>query len=65
MDPTKVDAIMEWPIPEKVKHVQEFLGLTNYYHRFVEGYAKKTLALTLLLKKNTRFTWGKEQDKAF
>ena len=65
MDPTKVDAITEWPVPEKVKHVQEFLRLTNYYHRFIEGYARKTLALTLLLKKNTYFTWGKEQNKAF
>ena len=65
MDPTKVNAIIDWPMLEKVKYVQEFLELTNYYHRFIEGYTRKTLALTKLLKKDTYFIWRKEQEKAF
>jgi hypothetical protein len=31
MDPTKVNAITSWPIPKKVKEVQAFLGLANFY----------------------------------
>ena len=31
MDPSKVKAITEWPVPTKVKEVQSFLGLANYY----------------------------------
>ena len=31
MDPSKVKAIVDWPYPKKVKEVQSFLGLANYY----------------------------------
>ena len=31
MDPSKVKAITEWPVPTKVKEVQSFLELANYY----------------------------------
>ena len=31
MDEVKVKAIMEWPVPKKVKDVQSFLGLANFY----------------------------------
>jgi hypothetical protein len=31
MDINKVKAIMEWPQPENIKHVQQFIRLVNYY----------------------------------
>jgi hypothetical protein len=49
MDSTKVQAIEEWPLPKSLKEVQAFLGLTNYYRRFVEGYARLAEPLTNLL----------------
>ena len=36
MDPSKVAAIKEWPPPESPKEVQQFLGLANYYNKFVK-----------------------------
>ena len=34
MDDKKVKAITEWPVPKRVKDVQKFLGLANFYQRF-------------------------------
>jgi hypothetical protein len=39
MDPKKVEGVSNWPMPTKVKHVQAFLGLANFYHWFIQGFA--------------------------
>jgi len=50
---------------EKYDRHKAFLGLTGYYRRFIEEYAKIAKPLTLLLKKNTKFAWGVAQQYAF
>ena len=40
MDPTKFEAIMEWPMPTNVIEVRSFMGLEGYYRWFVEGFSK-------------------------
>jgi hypothetical protein len=57
MDDSKVKAIREWPTPKTVRGVRSFLGLANFYRRFIEGYAQVTRPLNDLTKKNTPFTW--------
>jgi hypothetical protein len=42
MDDSKVKAIREWPTPKTVRGVRSFLGLANFYRRFIEGYAQVT-----------------------
>jgi len=39
MEKEKVKGVLEWPTLKCVKDVQKFLGLANYYHRFIEGFA--------------------------
>ena len=39
MEEEKVQGVLDWPTPQCVKDVQKFLGLANYYHRFIEGFA--------------------------
>ena len=39
-DPELVSAVKEFPRPQKTKDVQAFLGLTGYYRRFIQNYAK-------------------------
>ena len=39
-DPRKIKAIQDWPRPETVTEVRSFTGFTNYYRRFIKGYAK-------------------------
>ena len=64
-DPTKVQATEEWPIPANVKDVQAFLGLANYYRKFIEGFSKIARPLTELTKKGVNFIFGRECKEAF
>ena len=54
MDMGKVKAIREWATPKNVSELRSFLGLANYYRRFVEGYLRRVTALTDLLKKEEK-----------
>jgi hypothetical protein len=65
MDPKKEQTIWDWATPSTVTELRSFLGLTNYYHRFIEGYNKKAAPLSDLLKKNRCWDWYSECQLAF
>jgi transposase InsO family protein len=65
MDQNKIKAILDWPQPRNVKEVQQFIGLVNYYRRFIGGYANIMHSLFALLKKAKEFEWDENCDKAF
>ena len=65
MDERKVKAIVDWPAPSKVPDLRSFLGLANYYRRFIKGYSKKVSPLTDLLRKNQKWEWTDECQGAF
>jgi len=50
----KTDAVRNWPSLKRVKKVQAFLKLMNYYQKFVPSYAKIAEPLTQLMHKNKR-----------
>ena len=54
MEEGKVKGILEWLMPKCVKDVQKFLGLANYYHRFIEGFATVARLLHDIVKKDKR-----------
>lgn len=62
--PGKVAALVSSPAPSNVKQVRQFLGLAGYFRRYIEGYASKTVSISRLLKKDTKFVWGSEQEFA-
>lgn len=64
VDPSKIDAIVDWPKPATVKALREFLGLAGFYRRFVKGYAGVAAPLTSLLCKDA-FWWTTTADEAF
>jgi hypothetical protein len=63
--PDKVEAILKWPTPKNVKDVQRFNGLCQWYSTFIPNFAEKADPLYHLLRKGTRWIWGKQQQKAF
>ena len=64
-DPKKVEAVKKFPIPKNVKNIKEFLGLAGYYRRFINNFANISKPLTTLLKKDTKFIWNNDTQKAF
>jgi len=60
-----VKAITEWPTPKKQKDVQQFVGLAQFYHQYIDGFASIAFPLTSLLGEGTPFSWGKDQVRAF
>uniref|UniRef100_A0A1X7SFR9 Reverse transcriptase RNase H-like domain-containing protein n=1 Tax=Amphimedon queenslandica TaxID=400682 RepID=A0A1X7SFR9_AMPQE len=61
----KVKAIREAPTPTNVTELKSFLGLLNYYHKFLPDVATVLSPLHLLLRKDTPWKWSQDQEKAF
>ena len=51
----KVKLALDWPVPKLVKNIQKFLGLANYYRRFVKGFAKIARPLHELIRKEQKW----------
>ena len=67
MDPDKVSAVMNWPVPQSIKEIQRFLGFANFYRKFIKNFSTVAAPIVALTKKNRgpRFSWSPEADKAF
>jgi len=61
----KVDALLNFPRPITRKQLQSFLGLANYYRKFVPHFASLSVVLSDLLKKGVKFQWSNEAEQAF
>ena len=46
VDPSKVEAVVDWARPTNVSEVKIFLGLAGYYRRFVKGFSRIAFPLT-------------------
>ncbi|KAJ9511015.1 hypothetical protein QJQ45_002809 [Haematococcus lacustris] len=64
-DPAKIRAMVEWPVPRNLNDLRSFLGSANYYRRHIHHHAHLILPLTNLLKAETPWSWGPEQQEAF
>ena len=64
--PDKVDAITQYAQPTTVKGLQEFVGMVNFYHRFIPGAARLMLPLfDAIAGKPKTLIWNEEMEKAF
>jgi len=61
----KTKAILEWPSPGCAKDVRSFLGLANFYCRFVPRFADIAVPLTELTGNKAVFKWEERHEKAF
>ena len=70
-DPAKIEAILRWPRPKTVTDVRSFTGFTNYYRKFIKGYAKVARPLHELTsgenakRKNKPVEWNERHQESF
>ena len=65
MDPKKIDTVQDWPLPKCLKDVQAFLGLLNFYRRFVHLFSHRARPLIDLTKKGSPFLISPSAVAAF
>jgi len=54
MQREKVEGVLNWLAPRNVKEVQKFLGLANYYRRFIKDFTKIAAPLHVLVRKEQK-----------
>ncbi len=57
VDPAKTKAVSDFPRPKNQHNLSSYLGLCNYYKRYVKGYSKIAAPLHELLKNDVDFNW--------
>jgi len=65
MEKEKVDGVLSWLEPKNIKDVRKFLGLANYYRRFIKYFARVARLMNMLTRKDVKWVWGESQQKAF
>lgn len=67
VDPTKIQFIKDWPSPKNIRELHSFLGLENFYHRFVLGCSHLTWPMSQVLKGGSKVKqfWTEVQHRAF
>ena len=61
----KVDKVLSWPEPRNVKDVRKFLGLANYYRRFIKDFAQVSRPMNVLTRKDMKWRWKGEEQAVF
>src|SRR6266542_1037453 len=64
-DPKNIGKIINCPVPTDVTGVRKFMGLCNYYRKFIKDLSKLLKPLRQLLKKNVKFLWGLKEQETF
>jgi hypothetical protein len=65
IDPERTRAIRDFPPPQDAKAISRFIGMVNFYHKFIPRLAEVAAPLNALHKKGVKFTWAKQQQEAF
>lgn len=65
MDPVKVEGVLQWPIPTKVKEVRSFIGFCNFYQRCIQDFSAIAHPLFNLTQKSHDWNWDTVCQQAF
>jgi len=65
VDQSKVSVIREFPVPTNTQQLRSFLGVANYYRRFIKNFSMKTANLRSLLKRDAKFVWNTVHQTEF
>ncbi len=56
-NPERGSAVKDFPVPQNIKEVRQFIGLASYYRRFISMFAKIAHPLHALTRKGAAFEW--------
>lgn len=65
IDPERTVKVREFPPPKNVKQLARFIGMVNYFRKFIPNFSKIAEPLNRLRKKDVPFLWSGEQRDAF
>ena len=65
MNPQKIEVVVSWKPPKNVSEVRSFLGLAEYYRKFVEGFSRIAAPLTKLIRKDVKYDWVDACQQSF
>lgn len=65
VDPSKIALVQDYPVPKNQNEIRSFMGLCNYYRKFVNSYSIIASPLNELLQKNIPFEWTTDCQKSF
>jgi len=64
-NPALINDVEAWKNPTSVHELKAFLGLCNYYRKFVLALSELTSSLNELLQKEVTFLWTEEHQNTF
>ena len=64
-DPSKVAAVVNYPVPGNQKALRSFVGRASYYRSFIPSFSKVAAPLFQLMKKDAPFEWSQDCQPAF
>ena len=64
-DPQKVEDLKNLAVPRNSEELQSLIGMLGFSSRFIPNYSTLTDPLRQLIKKNVKWVWGKDQQRAF
>jgi len=65
VDPSKVEAVINWPRHTSIIEIRSFLRMARYCRRFVKGFSRIALPLIKLLQKDNKFSWTEDCEASF
>ena len=65
IDPDRIRIIRDWPRPQNVKDIRKFMGMLQYYRKFIKDFAKISSPLTELTKDKIQWCWSEPRENAF
>ena len=65
INPVKIQAVLDWPIPRNLKETQAFMGFCNFYRRFIKDFSKIMHPMVKLTRKDNVFEWSPACQTAF
>jgi hypothetical protein len=64
MDSEKIAAVANWGLCVNLHDARAFLSFVNFYRRFIRGYSKLVALIVRLTRKNVKFEWGSDCQRA-